>query len=244
MARRLWKVIGGEPFMINPYLGILGANPRQKKGKKVMARKHGAAHMAWVRSFKKNPRRHRRRKHNPSVRHYARRARSSVRRHARRAATAMGFLTLPPLQSVLYVGVGLAGTPLAEGFISGYLPAAITGNTIGKYAVKIATVLGLSYLVKSIMGREQGKLVAVGGGVYVVMSAVRQFAPGFIPGMSAYAVGGPVVTGLNAYTGPKSLSAYTSNRGMSAPAFGATNTVGFAGQGGRNVVASRFRRFQ
>lgn len=241
MGHRLWKVINGEPYMVNPHLGILGINPRDKKGKaSKMARKHyGKSHMDWVRSFKKNGRHHRRR--NP-VRHHVQRAKSYVRHHSRRAAAKMGFLSFPPLQSVLYVGVGMAGTPVAEGFISAYLPASITGSTIGKYAVRIGTVLGLTFIAKSLMGREQAKLVAIGGGVYVGMSAIREFAPGMIPGVSAYALGGPT---LSAYTGPRSLAAYTSNRGgLGAPAFGATNTVQFAGQGARNIVASRFRRLQ
>lgn len=231
---KLWEVIHGEPFMVNPHLGILGLNPRKKKGKaSVMAKRYGKAHMDWVRSFRKNGRR-RRRKSNPSVRHYARRASRavsrSVRHHGRRAAGAMGFLTLPPLQSVLYVGVGLAGTPLAEGFISGYLPASITGSTIGKYAVRIGTVLGLSFLVKSLMGREQAKLVAVGGGVYVAMSALRQFAPGMIPGVSGYVGGGPM---LNAYTP-------TASRGMNAYRNQLSSAFALDYSGGG--IAKRFQR--
>jgi hypothetical protein len=155
----------------------------------------------------------------------------------------MGF-QLPPLQSVLYVGVGLAGTPMAEGFISGFLPASITTSTIGKYAVKIGTVLGLTFLVKAIMGNEPAKMVGIGGGAYVLLSAVKQFAPGMIPGMSAYPVAGPT---LSAYGGANKLAAYGSSTGrnytgMGAPNFGATN--GPFTSGGTNIVAARFRRFQ
>ncbi len=226
--------------MVNPHLGILGLNPRKKrKGSKLMARRNSKAHMDWVRSFKKNPRRrHHRRKRNPSVRHVARR----TRHHARRAYSALGF-TLPPMQSVLYVGVGMAGTPIVESFLSSYIPASITGSSIGKFAVRIGTVLGLSFAVKSLMGKEAGKMVGIGGGAYVALSAIKDFFPGVIPGLSAYPMGGPVSTRmLEAYAGPRALGAY--NRGLAAPAFGALNTPNSQGRGGQNIVAARFRRFQ
>lgn len=243
---RLWKVIDGEPFMVNPQVvGILGLNPSRKKrrGKK-MARRSSARHMAWVRSFKKkNPRRrHRRARRNPyPVAGFAvnrRRARRShrrrnpvMRRHrrARRNPSLFGF-SLPPLQSVLYAGVGFVGVPMAEGVLSGFLPVSITSNTIGRYAIRIGAVIGLSTLARMVIGRDAAKMVGIGGGAYVLTTAVREFAPGMIPGMSAY------TPALRAYTPMR--------RSLGAPAFGATNTPYAASGGASNVVAARFRRFQ
>lgn len=254
---RLWKRFNGEPFMINPHLGVLGLNPKTSRRRKAatVAKKNGRAHMAWVRSFQKgkknaparkrrrarrnpwpvaglvaNPRRKRARR-NPAAHHHHHRR----HHHYRRNPSVMGF-SLPPLQSVLYAGVGFAGTPIAEGFLSGFLPAAITQNTIGRYAVKIGTVIGLTYAAKAIVGREAAKMVGIGGGAYLLISAVKEFAPGVIPGLGAYV---PANRSLGAYT-----PARRSAGGLGAPAFGARNTAGFAGSGASNVVASRFRRFQ
>lgn len=159
----------------------------------------------------------------------------------------MGF-QLPQISSVLYVGAGLLGTPAAEGFISGFLPASITGSTIGKYAVKLGTVLGLTFLVKALMGNEKAKLVGIGGGAYIFVSAFKDFAPAsiraYIPGMGAYPVAGPT---LSAYGGANKLAAYGQSTGrnytgMGAPNFGAQNSPFTSG--GTNIVAARFRRFQ
>ncbi len=235
---RLWKRFGGEPFMVNPHLGILGAVNPKEKGSTTMARarKSGRAHMAWVRSFKKNKSHrvhHRRRaKRNPwpiagIVANPHRRRR--YKRNPSRISTSIGGLfKLPPLQSVLYVGAGLVGTPVLESYVVGWLPVAITGNTVGRYAVKIATVLGLSFLASKTVGREQAKMVAIGGGAYVLVSAVKEFFPTLLP------------AGVHSYT--PTLGAYTKQLG--APAWGARNTTQSAGDGGANIVSARFRRFQ
>jgi hypothetical protein len=247
---RLWKVFHGEPFMVNPGLGILGINPRKKEGRSSsMAKKFGARHMAWVRSFRKKGHGHRRKAHNPRRYHARARRHNPVRRRHSymRNPSIMGF-ELPALNSVLYVGVGLLGTPAAESFITGFLPTSITASTIGKYAVKLGTVLGLTFIVKAIMGREQAKMVGIGGGGYILLSAFKDFAPAsikaYVPGMGAYPVAGPT---LSAYGGANKLAAYGSSTGrnytgMGAPNFGAQN--GPFTSGGTNIVASRFRRFQ
>lgn len=255
---RLWKTIHGEPFMVNPVLGILGTNPARKKGRKTMAKRHGARHMAWVRSFRKN-RSHRRRRArrnpyamagpiaalNPRRRH--RRARRNPVRHHRRRNPVRLF-NLPPLTAVVYAGAGFAGTAYLEGFASGFVPAEWTGSTLGRYAVKIGSAIGVTWLSKLVFGRQASYLVGIGSGVYVAVSAVKDFAPGVIPGLS-----GPL--NLSAYRqmrGPLNLSAYRTGHGvkgyqtahanLGAPAFGAANTSRTTGA--TNVVAARFRRFQ
>ena len=147
------------------------------------------------------------------------------RRHYRRNPAVLGIGGLPPLQSVIYAGVGFAGVPLVEGFLSPMLPVSITTSTIGKYAVKIGSVIGLSALARMIVGREAARMVGIGGGAYVLVSAVREFAPGMIPGMGAY-------TQINRGMGAYKLNAYTP---------GAPN-LPLQAQGD-NVIAARFRRF-
>ncbi len=244
MPKRLWDIVDGEPYMVNPRLGILGLvnpkkskskvgrrtkrrlkNSRKKLGGSTMARRSGKARMAWVRSFRKkgrknsprrrtyhakrrrsrarrnpypmaglalNPRR-RRRSHK---RRSMRRNPSRARRYAERGLSIMG-VSLPPLQAVLYAGIGFVGTPLLESYINPYLPLSITSNTLGKYAVRIGSVLGLTWLAKAVFGPQQARMVGIGGGAYVLVTAVKEFAPGVIPGLSAYVPAGP--RGLSSY---------------------------------------------
>jgi len=242
---RLWKVFDGEPFMINPRLGILNPKRGRKKGKKAMARRRsrGKAHMAWVRSFRKRGRkaapRRRRRLRNPypvaglaiNPRRRRRRGRSNPRRRSYRrnpSVMGIGLGGLPPLQAVAFTGVGFVGTPMAEGFLNTFLPVSLTGNTIGKYAVRIGSVLGLSMLAKAVLGRSASRYVALGGGLYVAVTAVKEFAPGLIPGMSAYVV-------------PNSMGAYVSSSGRNFTQLGAAPAPRYGAPG--NVVQARFRRF-
>lgn len=266
---RLWKRINGEPFMINPHLGILGANPKKRRRKSMAkGRGHSSRHMAWVRSFKKNPRRRgrkhsaRRRRRNPYpvagavinprrrrpyrsrwTGRYAKKNPHHRRRHRRNPAflRSLGLGTIPPIQSIFWAGLGVAGTPMAENYLTtNFIPVSITSTTIGKYAVRIGTVLGLSFLVRSLIGRAQANMVAIGGGAYVLLSAVKEFAPpNLLPasfGMSAYKLPG----GMGSYN----VSAGRNYTALGAPAWGAQNTARFAAGGAGNVVAARFRRFQ
>jgi hypothetical protein len=220
---RLWEYDEfGEPWLENGRRGnppLLIVNRKShKKGKKRMART-----VAMVNRKRRTHRRGRKRS-NPRRKHY------------RRNPGILG-ISLPPLQSVLYAGVGFVGVPLAEGFLTRFLPVSLTGSTVGKYATRIAAMLGLSYLTKIVLGSSESKMVAIGGGAYVLTSAVTEFAPGLIP-----------ATNLSAYR-PATLGAYaTSTRrqlgSMGAPDWGAKNTVRSAPMGAANIVSSRFRRFQ
>ena len=198
-------------------------------------KKWGRSHMSWVRSFKKrgNRRRYRRNSY-PLAGVVANRRRRRYRRNPGGGAgtSIMGF-RLPPLQSVLYTGGGLIGAPIVEGFLTRYMPVELSSNVVGKYAVRIASVLGLSWIAKAVLGREAARMVGIGGGAYVVIQAVREFAPGVIPGMAAYAT-------MGSYAPMGRLMA----SGMGAPAWGARQTVDSAGGGAANIVPGRFRRFQ
>ena len=141
------------------------------------------------------------------------------------------------MQSVIYAGVGFVGVPMMEGFLMRFLPLSITTSAIGKYAARIGAVLGLSYLTKMVIGAQESKMVAIGGGAYVLTSAITEFAPGLIP-----------TAGLSAYR-PATLGAYAGSTGrtfnqLGAPDFGAQNTPRSAPFGAARVVATRFRRFQ
>lgn len=76
----------------------------------------------------------------------------------------MGF-SLPPMNKVLFAGVGFIAPPMVEGFLSRFVPAEIQSNTIGKYAVKLASVLGISWAIRKFVGVEQGNMAGIGGGV-------------------------------------------------------------------------------
>jgi hypothetical protein len=121
------------------------------------------------------------------------------RRYARNPRRILGF-SLPPLQSVLYAGVGFVAVPVTEGFLNQFLPVSITSTTLGKYAVRIGSVIGLTWLGKAVLGKSAAQMIGIGGGAYVLVSAVREFAPGMIPGLSAYTYAAPALSGMRAYT--------------------------------------------
>jgi hypothetical protein len=116
---------------------------------------------------------------------------------------------------------GFLATPMLEGFVSKFVPAQITGNVLGRYAMKVASVLGLTWLTKTIMSNKEAFPVALGGSLYVIVSAVNEFVPQLtqlptstaqtgiipLPGTKAYRSGmvnayrsGMVNTGVNGYS--------------------------------------------
>jgi hypothetical protein len=112
-------------------------------------------------------------------------------------------IELPPLNKVLFAGVGFVAPPMIEGFLAGFIPAEITSSTIGKYAVRVASVLALAFGVRRFIGREEGNMVAIGGGVYVLSTAAMEFLPNIFSG-------GTPAPALKMYQLPASgqLSAY------------------------------------
>jgi hypothetical protein len=237
---RLWKVVDGEPYMINPRLGILGLQALQAlnpKGRKMARhRRSGARHMAWVRSFRKsntrrrharrrrnpypmagtvagilNPRRRRRgRKHNPRRRHY--------RRNPVSVRSVRGMMGLPPLMPVVWSTAGFAATAAVQGFIDTLVPASFktnadgTPNMITKYAEIAASIVVVTWGGKMLLGSGPSTFLGIGGGVYAVQTVVHDFLPGVIPGMHAY-------TPLKAYT-PLHPSSSLSGMGRSIDSAG------------------------
>jgi hypothetical protein len=259
---KLWKVIDGEPFLINPHLAIVG-NP--KKGQKMAARRRRRGRKNAPRrraSISKSininrPRRRRSRaRRNPfTVPGVALAANPRRRRHHRKNSPARRYrrnpavlgMQIPSLQTVGFVAAGFVGTPILEGFIASFVPVSFSTSTIGKYVIRIGSMLGLSWAARAGFGRERGNAVAIGSGVYILTSLIKDFVPGIVPGLGLPGAGmAAYQTRLSAYQ--SRLSQYkgmaSMPRGLSAPAFGAQNTTDSARNGAMNTVALRFRRFQ
>jgi len=83
---------------------------------------------------------------------------------------------------ILYAGVGFVAPSAINGFISGLLPTALTGNAAGRYAVKGGIVFGLSWAGKKFLGPEAGKYIAIGGLTYIVANLIIDFAPQLFSG--------------------------------------------------------------
>jgi hypothetical protein len=242
---KLWSYVNGEPFLENPHLGIINRPGRKRKAKRrgssMAKRSYGARHMAWVRSFKKGARRGRKararraRRNPPNPRRYSSRSRGYAykrRRRGRRnppgAVKVLG-MTMPPLQPVLYGTLGFALPPVVEGFVSQWVPVDFATSTLGKYVIKIGAVLGLTWAAKSMLGSNEAKAVAIGGGMYVATSAIRDFMPGVIPGLGSYV---PV---------SRQLGSYRVAGRIAQPSLGAVS--GFGGMG-RGLAAARFARMR
>lgn len=137
---------------------------------------------------------------------------------------------LPNMTSLAYAGAGFLAPPFLEGFVLPYLPAGIVSNPVGKYAFKIGSVLGVTYLAGRFLGRGAARSVAMGGGLYILASAVLEFAP------SLMAPGTPVVSGLNSYVSAGSTRMIAGGRGMRA--YVASSGRSFQGLGRPASIAS------
>jgi hypothetical protein len=256
MSKSLWNFYDGEPFMENPHLVVL--NPR-KKGSNKMAKKSAKARMAHARSFRKGG--SKRRKAAPKRKkklHYSKRVaknrylyvQNPRRRYKRNAFPMAGVLAnrrrhkrnpsimgyqIPPIKTVAYAAAGFMGTPMLESFINKYLPTSITSSAIGRYGVKIASVLALGYLAKTVIGREEAKVIVIGGSTYVLVSAINEFLV-------------PKITGVGSYHRSTSLGSYNRQAGLGMGSYNSSRTLGAgypqSSTGGTTVVtAKRFNRF-
>lgn len=241
---KLWDYYNGEPFMENPHLAIIGANPfkvgsiieRKKQGFRKISERKGSKVMAYKRrrGKKNSPRRRKRARRNPfptaglAINRPRRRKRNRTyhmrknrrgvysynprRRRARRNPAVLG-VALPPVNMILWGAGGFVATPMAESYLTRFLPAELTTNVLGRYAVKIGTVLGLTYLVKAVLGPKEAFPFALGGSLYVVTSAINEFvpqltaAPAPAPAVQAYRSGmikayrsGMIATGIGQYS--------------------------------------------
>ncbi len=270
MSKSLWGFYDNEPFMENPPLAIIGNPLRYRRklsrgkyeydyvsGKKKATKKRKGVKMAAKRTKKSGSKKGRKGKRNPFpmagvVANPRRRRRvvymKSYRRRSGRRNPAILGVEMPPLNQILYAGAGFIATPMVEGYINRWLPVEITSNTLGRYAVKIASVIGLSFLAKKAIGVSEARMVAVGGSAYVLTSAVNEFLPQLT--MSAYRGGM-----INRYRGVDAYHSGTIQQyakpglarnlpSLAAPVWGARNASAIDPTGGVNVIAQRFRRFQ
>lgn len=237
---RLWDVVDGEPFFINPQLLIAGTNPRRKKGKKSMARRISRKR---GRGRKNAPRRRRVSRSRAKVAIYNPRRKRSRRNPVHRKARRRGYrrnpallgFQLPPLMPVVYAGAGFVAPPVVEGFLAGFLPTEFAASTLGKYATRFASVIGGTWLVQRFVGRNAAMYFGIGGGAYILTSAIREFMPGVIPGLGAYTVAGQTAV-------PFQLGAYTRQLGQGGEPWAGGMTI--QRSGGTGTVPMRLRRFQ
>ncbi len=204
---RLWKRFRGEPFLINPHL--ISLNPRRKKmakrrTKRRMPRRGARGRFVASGTFQRNRTARRRRRSYASP---VRRRRRTYRRNAyfmnpRRRRSRRSYRRNPAFISsgglmgirftdIAYAGLGFVAPPAINGFISGMLPAALTGNPLGRYAVKGGIVFGLSWAGSKFISREAGKYIAIGGITYIVANLIIDFVPQLFSGFSGYMSPGP-----------------------------------------------------
>jgi len=123
---------------------------------------------------------------NPRRRRYHRRY--------RRNPSLGSLFSGPMIKTVAYAAGGMIGTPMVEGFINGMLPASLQGNVFSKYGVKIGAAFGLGFAADKLLGREAGRAVYIGAGIYVGMSLLKEFAPTLLPaGTGSYMRAQPMI---------------------------------------------------
>lgn len=203
---RLWKDFDGEPFLVNPQL-ITVANPRRRKSKMRLRRNRKGQFLP--RGHSVNPRRRRRRGRKRSRRNMGnpvmarnprrRRRHAVATRHRRRRArrnppsfrglNLLGF-TFPSIQTIAWTGAGFLAPSFAEGMARRYLPTELYSTALGRYIVKIGSVLGISWLAGQFAGSEARNKVMLGGSVYIVANLVADYVPQLTAGTSAPAPSG------------------------------------------------------
>lgn len=105
------------------------------------------------------------------------------------------------INDILYAGAGFIAPPALEGVVKGFLPATITANVIGKWAIKVGAVAGVSMIGGKFLGREAGKYLAIGGATYLLASAIVQYVPALFSGFSGYMNPGRVLNPAPARAG-------------------------------------------
>lgn len=168
--------------------------------------------MAYVRSFRKNAkRRTRRSKRNPvSLMTYTRKAKTNPRRRRTyrrnpwplggisvnprrkrsqrryRRNPAIAGVSFPSIEKIVFATAGFAATGVLEGFIRGWLPATIINNAVGRYAIKIASVVGITLGARQVVSRDKADMVTLGGTLYVATGVYNEFIKPMIPGLGSF----------------------------------------------------------
>jgi hypothetical protein len=151
--------------------------------------------------------RRRRARTNPRRRRYAvARHNPRRRRHYRSNPRRVFGFELPPIEAVLFTGIGLIAPNQIALKIMSYLPDSVTKKADGTtsqpvaWGVKIATALLLPLAVRKFVSQKAGNYMLIGSGAGLVLDAVKTFMPGVIPGIGYQTMLGEYQTpGLNAY---------------------------------------------
>lgn len=118
--------------------------------------------------------------------HNPRRRRRTYRRRNKYLSNPrlLGF-ELPNLRDSISAGVGFLVPPMIENLLAPYLPSVLTANMAGRWATRVGSVALAGAAVRSFLGRREGNLALIGGGVWLVSLAVNEFMPGLLSfGMS------------------------------------------------------------
>jgi hypothetical protein len=197
----------GERWLINGPELVIANRPQKRKGKKMYTNRrkprHGTkAWMSYIRGLRKNKGGGHRKKHSRAKRNYysagemANRPRTrtvtryvtrSTRRNKASAGGSLGRTMfgglMPGIEPIAGAFAGLAVPPIVNYFVSGYIPASIAANPIGRYAIKAAEVALPSWLIRRYVNRNVGTIMMIAGFGKLLFDAVAEFAPG-IPGLS------------------------------------------------------------
>jgi len=152
---------------------------------------------------------------------------------------------------IVYGSAGFVAVAGLQGVVTGFLPTewvtdttTNTPNLLTKYGVIAASLIGTTWLAKSVLGAGPAALAGIGGGIYAVSQVAHDFLPNTIPGMSSYSGIGSYEQ-IRAYRQVRQYAPIGNGGGsLAAPDFGATNSAAFAPNGAANIVQARFRRFQ
>ena len=99
------------------------------------------------------------------------------------AILAGGKLFGVSLQDMGCAAGGFLVPPTLEGILVPYMPTMLQTG-IGRYAVKAGVVLGLSYAGSKFINPEAGKMIGIGGIIYIMANAVIDFMPSLFAGFS------------------------------------------------------------
>jgi hypothetical protein len=167
---------------------LLLINPRRRKRRHVARRRRHVArrrrHVARRAAPRRRHRRHVARRMHANPRH---RRRVHRRYHRNPSMGGMGSMLVP-------VGIGAAGAvgiDILWGYLTPYLPAAITGNAMFNIFAKAGVAVAGGWAAGKALGRTKGRYVMAGAltvyGYELLESLVKQFAPTLpFAGMGAY----------------------------------------------------------
>ncbi len=103
---------------------------------------------------------------------------------------------MPPLDAVLFTGVGFIVPPVVTNILMGYLPLDWKTSKAAYYGVKAASVVLPSMLVRQFVSRRAGNLMLLGGVVSFALDLVKDYAPNLLPAAGVAGFGAQPFLGL------------------------------------------------